>query len=302
MEGREPIATIKQKYILYEEIGHGKFGKVFSGINRKTKENVAIKMENVNSPIRLLKNEAKILKYLYDHGCRQIPLIYWYGMDDSFSINYALLVMPFYEGSLYNVSPTSLDKAMISSIQILESVHKQFVIHRDIKPDNFMVKSGELFLIDFGMATFYIDGFSKHIIESGSQMDSEIVSNNTGIGSYETILGTPNYVSYYIHCGLRGSRRDDLISLGYMYLMLHNKSLPWQNLEVQNDNASRTYPPIHVLHPRNQARKLLKERENLKKVCVQTNQKICDFLMYCYDLDFDEKPDYDLLYNAFREK
>lgn len=298
---KEPVIVIRNKYQLYQEIGRGKFGRVFSGVNKKTNENVAIKMENAISPIRLLKNEAKILKYLYDQGCRHIPLVLWYGIDSSFSTNYTVLVMPFYEGSLQLVSPTSLNKAMYSAINILESVHKRYVLHRDIKPDNFMVKSGELFLIDFGMATFYIHGFSKHLIESGSQLDEEY--SHPDIGSHENIVGTPNYVSYHVHCGFRGGRRDDLISLGYMYLMLHNKSLPWQNIEVPSSTtmptSTSTYDPIHILHPRNQARKAAKEFINLKDVCIQTNQQIFDFLMYCYAIDFDEKPDYDMLCGLF---
>jgi len=60
-----------------------------------------------------------------------------------------------------------------------------------------------------------------------------------------------------------------------------------------------TYPYIHVLHPRNQIRKTLKSRENLVEICIQTNQKILNFLMYCYDLEFEAKPDYTLLSNMF---
>jgi len=298
-EDGEPVIVIRNKYQLYEEIGRGKFGRVFSGINKKTNENVAIKMENAISPIRLLKNEAKILKYLYDQGCRHIPLVLWYGIDASFSTNYTVLVMPFYEGSLQMVSLESLNKTMYSAVGILESVHRRYVLHRDIKPDNFMVKSGELYLIDFGMATFYIDGFSKHLIESGSRIDGEY--SDPDVGSHENIVGTPNYVSYHVHCGFRGGRRDDLISLGYMYLMLHNKSLPWQTIETPLlvSTSITTYDPIHVLHPRNQARKIAKEWLNVKDVCLHTNQKIFDFLMYCYALEFDEKPDYDMLAGLF---
>jgi serine/threonine protein kinase len=293
MQEREPNTfLINNKYILYEQIGCGKFGKVFSGINKKTKENVAIKIENINSPLRLLKNEAKILKYLYDKGCRGIPQVFWYGIDPILLTNFSLLVMPYYEGSLNMVSATSLDKAFASAIRIVESVHKHYVIHRDIKPDNFMVKSGELFLIDFGMATFYIDGYSKHIIETGSNADNLL---------RDTITGTPNYVSYNVHSGIQGSRRDDMISLGYMYLMLHNKILPWQNIELPANSLLNMYEPIHILHPRNQARMALKQREVVKQTCLQTNQKICDFLMYCYDLEFDDKPDYSKLSNLFIE-
>jgi hypothetical protein len=83
--------------------------------------------------------------------------------------------------------------------------------------------------------------------------------------------------------------------------MLHNKTLPWQNIELSADSLCTTYEPIHILHPRNQARMALKEREAVRQTCLQTNQKICDFLMYCYDLEFDDKPDYVMLASLFIE-
>jgi len=274
---------INKKYQIIEKIGKGKFGIVYKGTNLKTNEIIAIKTESRSSSIKLLKNETAILKYLYDHGSRSTPIIYWYGVDNLC----IYLVMSFYEISLYDYSiktPLSvekLDKVMSVSIHILETIHTQFVIHRDIKPQNFMISNEEIFLIDFGFATFYIDEHGEHLRNCENK----------------NIIGTPKYISYNLYHGVSPSRRDDLISLGYIYLYLYCKELPWDEMkiEINKDN----YAEIEILHPKNQQRKILKSWENIEAICLQINQKIHKYLNYCYNLRYDSLPDYTELKNLF---
>jgi serine/threonine protein kinase len=274
---------INKKYQILEKIGTGKFGIVYKGTNIKTNEIIAIKTESRNSSIKLLKNETAILKYLYDHGSRSTPIVYWYGVDNLCSY----LVMSFYEISLYDYSiktPLSvekIDKVMSVSIDILENIHTQFVIHRDIKPQNFMISNEEIFLIDFGFATFYIEEYGEHL-----QHDEN-----------KNITGTPKYISYNIHDGISPSRRDDLISLGYIYLYLYCKELPWDKMKIEINKND--YAEIDILHPKNQQRKCLKSWENIEEICLQINQKIHKFLNYCYNLSYDSSPDYTELKKLF---
>ena len=204
--------VIHNKYIVEKRIGQ--FGDVLKGYNKKTREPVAIKLELLTSTIKLLKSETNILNYLYNQGCRSIPCVYWYGAYDK----YISMVMPLYECSLHEYCKTNvlttekISRIMLQCLQIIESIHEKYVLHRDIKPDNFMVKEGELFLIDFGFSTFYIRDEKEHIP----------YSNN------ENIIGTPKFVSVHIHDGCEPSRRDDLISIGYIYLFLLYETLPWE--------------------------------------------------------------------------
>jgi casein kinase 1 len=107
---------------------------------------------------------------------------------------------------------SKMNVVLLKILDVLEHIHKFFTIHRDIKPQNFMIKDGDIFLIDFGLATFYITDSGEHF--------PNVVGN--------TMVGTPKYASIHIHNGCRYSRRDDLISLGYLYLcMILGGDCPW---------------------------------------------------------------------------
>jgi casein kinase 1 len=277
---------IGRKYEVAHLIGRGKFGRVYKGKNIKTRECVAIKVEAEDTPFKLLKHEASLLKYLYDHECRSIPFIYWYGVVDAGPC----LVMPFYDCSLYdkaisynneNLALEKIDQIMVICLDILESIHKNYVIHRDIKPHNFMYKNGELYLIDFGLSSFYIGENKEHV---------PILTDN------EYITGTPKFISYYIHEGITPSRKDDLISLGYMYLWLLGKELPWDNV-IGTD--IETYEECHILHGKNQERKRLKSLENLSQIYGNVNRRVCDYLAYIYGLDYKYTPNYSALCDLF---
>lgn len=254
---------IQRKYKVLKEIGKGSFSNVFKGISLKTGDFVAIKIERVyreeeegakeqGDAIRILKRETTLLNYL-GKDCRNVPKIYWFGNVG----NAACLILPFYEYSLYDWSKmTSLEYKLMKvegirkrMIQILREIHGKGVIHRDIKPHNFMVKNNELYIIDFGLAAFYIDKDGNHVPDTMS-----------GKGS---IVGTPNYISLFVHWGHTPSRRDDLISVEYICLQLRGE-MPWP------DNS----PLDEIIRHKTE---LLLESPSLKEV---------------YGIEYSQKPKY----------
>ncbi len=137
---------VARKYIVDKCVGSGKFGNVYKGINTKTNEIVALKLEDQRTSFKMLKRETAIMNYLYEHNCRNIPCVHWFGQLH----NSMCMVMPYYECSLYEygklktLSENKLDALMVQCIRILQSIHTNMVLHRDIKPQNFMVKNGIL--------------------------------------------------------------------------------------------------------------------------------------------------------------
>jgi serine/threonine protein kinase len=285
--------VINNKYIIETNIGKGQFGSIYKGYHKKTREPIAIKFEHSNSPIKLLKNETTILNYLFNSGSRNIPQVHWYGL---FSHN-TCLVMTLYDYSLYDLlknkkkdlSIQQLQYIMLQSLDILENIHNSFILHRDIKPQNFMIKNNELFLIDFGFSTFYIGDDKNHLPMKNRDKDTD---NDTK--EQLNIIGTPKYISLNIHNGITPSRRDDLISLGYIYIYLLKRELHWDNLPQLENNDN--YQDIHILHPKNQYIKSMKQIECIEKILDNDNNKLYQsilyYIKYCYSLNYDDEPNY----------
>jgi serine/threonine protein kinase len=271
---------IANKYKIDNCIGNGSFSNVYKGHNIKNNEIIAIKLEDKRTPYKLLKHETTILKYLHEHSCRHIPYVSWFGNYD----NYMGLVMTHYECSLYdymnskNVSENKINSIIIQCIRIIESIHVNFVIHRDIKPHNFMLKNGELYLIDFGLSTFYINEQHIHI--------SNTITDN--------IVGTPIYISNFIHEGNTPSRRDDIISIGYIYILLYAQHLPWDSL-YNNDTDNTNITEINILHDKNIQRKAMKSYDSIIQTCSNINDRIVNYFKICFLYEFIDKPNYDFL-------
>lgn len=276
---------IGKKYKLCERLGNGSFASVYRGIHYKNNTNVAIKFEDINSVIKLLRHETTILKYLYEHDTRNIPAVSWFGIHK----HYTCLVMTLYECSLYDyvIAKEKLSVSKISSIiyqlvNILKSVHDNSVIHRDIKPQNIMVKSGELYLIDFGFSTFFIDENGEHILDNCS----------------ENIIGSPKYVSYNIHTGSMASRRDDLISLGYLYIFLHNKQLSWENIG-DDISINDEYDETSIYHYKNILRQEMKHISTIDFTSTSHDCNLQHYLKYVYSLKYEETPNYEAILTLF---
>jgi casein kinase 1 len=257
-----------------EKIGQGAFGIVYKGRNIRTGEQVVIKTEPQYVEFSSLKHESNILNILYSKYCRNIPPTYWYGIIPE--LNNRVLVMPYYESSLETFVPTT--KKMVcniihSAISILSHIHNKYVVHRDIKPANFMIHNDELVLIDFGLATFYVDSNEKHI----------------PYAKREHVVGTPKYISWNVHCGDEYSRRDDLMSVLYIGLFfIYGKEL-WETdlcLNIQNKEDKTS---IHS--PKNIWFKSQKTLANIMNM-ASSWKELAEFAENIYSLSFQERPSY----------
>ena len=202
-------------------IGKGEFGKIIKARNKITNELVAIKQNTKNN--NLLLYESKIIRKLQYH--KNIIKIKWYGQINNVS-SLVTELLSFNLDELTNRGVLSNDLFKLYGSQMisaLEHIHSKGYIHRDIKPDNFMIKSNnkrEICLIDFGLARRYINENNEHVAYE---------KNVELIGSY-------NYCSKNMHKKIRPSRRDDIESLLYVFFKLLNQSLPWQRLNITNRN------------------------------------------------------------------
>ena len=269
-------SIICNKYTINSVLGNGKFGVVYEGTTRE-QTRIAIKTEPANSEYKLLRHEVNILNYLFRSGTKNIPRIYWFGQHR----DHTCLVMTHFSCSLRDyiarkgkLEQRKLASMMIKCIDVLESVHKYHIVHRDIKPHNFMCKDGDLYLIDFGLSTAFIDENGEHICKRDTK----------------NVIGSPRYISFYNHCGEPTSRRDDLISLGYMYLFMKNGTLPWDT-QAEHSNASTDITSASNVYRKNE--------KSWEKLGVTIDGSIHMYLKYCYELKYNDIPNYHILMELF---
>ena len=148
-------------YSINQTIGKGTFSVVKLGINKKTKEKVAIKILKKKKIVHKedaerIEREINILKKL-DH----INVIKIYKINEDEEKYY--IVMEFCEnGELFHyiVERQRLkeEKAAFFFYQLingLEYIHSKNIVHRDLKPENLLLgKDNILKIIDFGLSNF----------------------------------------------------------------------------------------------------------------------------------------------------
>lgn len=259
---------LANKYKLLEKLSQGSFGKVFKAENIRTGEIVAIKTEVKSKEQKSLKMEAKIYQYLAN--TEGIPQLKWFGATNN--VNY--LVTNLLEHSVTSLvkeyGRLSIKTVLLLGTQMierLEILHGHYLIHRDIKPDNFMInisdRTNKIFLIDFG--------FCKRYNYEGNHIEFKM---------NKTLIGTPNYVSLNVHKGCEPSRRDDLESCFYvMIYMLFGKFFSI-NGEEQD--------PFKIL---------VLKKEQLTNI----PRFLTIAINYVRTLRFEEEPDYKYIIRVFSE-
>ena len=132
---------IGNKYTFCKELGAGAFGELYQGVDVRSHEEVAIKIEKVDCQIPMLEYEATLYKQF--KGLPGFSNIKYFGKQG----DYYTMVMELQGPSLYNLfkfcnQQFSLKTLLWIAIQMLkriETLHKASYIHRDIKPENFLI-------------------------------------------------------------------------------------------------------------------------------------------------------------------
>lgn len=266
---------IDGKYKIVSRLGDGGFGMIFKGINIYTNEEIAIKIEKKNEA-STLRNEAKIYNYL--ERISGLPKLRTFGSEGNYNyiiidlLGESLEKLKYKCGGKFSIGTVILIGIQI--IQRIQEIHTKNIIHRDIKPDNFLMNKNKLYIIDFGLAKSYIDSNNKHI---------EMLDN-------KGMIGTVNYVSINVHNGLTPSRRDDLESVFYVLLYFLLGELTWNAKASAIENQNLRYQLI------------LREKLDLinnKDILNVMPKQLITYFLYCRNLKFDEKPNYKYLIQLF---
>ena len=269
-KNQDPLLHKKffKKFRTIKKLGEGSFGKVYKA--EYNGEYYAMKFEDRTKEQNLLETEATIMSYLKGPN---IPLIKSYG----YSGDYNILVMQLMDKSLeeifnkrlkFSVKTTAL--LAYQMITVLHYIHDKHIIHRDIKPDNFVMglkkDNGTLYLLDFGLAKKYR---SSKTLEQYPYIKKK------------KLTGTARYASIHALEEMEQSRRDDLESVGYVLMYFLRGNLPWQGLKIKSKE--------------DRYKKILdkKKETTSEELCKGFPDEFKEFLEYSRNLEYTEEPKYD---------
>ena len=263
-----------KKYQILKKIGKGSFGSVYLGKNISNDEHYAVKFEPKNQQDLILERESYLLYYLRGFG---IPEIITYGHNSKYNILIQTLlgksINKIFINNNYRFPMKDCCMIGIQLLERLEYIHSKFIIHRDVKPDNFLIGNPDkeyIYIIDFGLA--------KKFMSSRTGKHAKFVINKKW-------SGTSRFASANSLRGVAQSRRDDLESLCYLLLYLMKGNLPWDNVYGINENEE-----ILLIYK-------IKKYMKPELLFMNLPKETAEFFNYCKKLEFEQKPDYNYLKN-----
>ena len=277
-ERKDPFLgqIIFNKYKIIKRLGRGSFGYIY--LVEYQNKLYAMKLENTKKGYYILDKEIYLMIHLY--GPR-IPYAKSFGQCGYYNV----LVMELLGKSLEDIKLMLPSKKMTipcvcklsyQMLQILEHIHRKSFLHRDVKPDNFIMGIGPnshlLYMIDFGFAKTYRDPttLAHHPMQKGAG-----------------ITGTARFASINTLSGYTQSRRDDLESLGYVIVYIAKGTLPWANIKCDNKDE---------LYNRILETKIQTTPENL---CNGLPAQFEEYIKYIRGMSYEQEPNYKYLRNLF---
>jgi len=259
-------------------LGKGSYGVVYAGTAPGGKK-CAIKFETIpaqgNRPV--LFYDQQFLSYLsIQHHCSHTIHFYDYSMINNMHYMVMDLCGPSLQ-DLFKAAPDgkfSVETTTMLALKMLlaiNSIHLLKIVHRDIKPDNFLMGSSsnpsKVYITDFGL--------SKQFITMGQHIPCK---------TNKDLTGTARYVSINTHNGLEQSRRDDLEALSYVIIFFYKGGeLPWTGIKLPDKQS----------HFKKIAE--IKSSIDLNVLCKDCPEEMVAFIRYCRNLPFTMDPNYQYL-------
>ena len=247
-------------YEMLDDLGEGIFGSVKLGVEKKTKERVAIKIIKKNktkpSDIELVRTEIDVMKL-----CHHPNVVHL--LDHFENAEYIFIVMEYIRGGRltdymkekkFNFTEKRAAEIIYQIALGVKYLHKYGIIHRDLKPDNIMLTEasdkGQIKIMDFGL--------SKILGKKEKTVDG---------------FGTLTFVSPEVLIRKPYNKEIDIWSIGVILYLILSGDLPFDDEEDDEQKIAKSIVFNEVEFPQKKFGNRSKEVINLIKGCLTKEPK-----------------------------
>ena len=237
------VGTRLGRYEIRSKLGEGGMGEVYLAQDTKLDRTVALKvlpadLANDQSRMRRFAQEARTASSLSHPNVAHI-----YEIEEIDGLNF--IVMEYIDGETLRERmsrPLDLNEVLEISMQVaaaLSAAHAAGITHRDIKPDNVMLRhDGYVKVLDFGLAK---------LSEPPSGADAEALTRAKVKTDPGTVMGTVGYMSPEQARAQAIDPRTDIWSLGIVIFQMISGRLPFEgssNSDVIAAILAKEPPPL----------------------------------------------------------
>ena len=247
-------------YEMLDDLGEGIFGSVKLGVEKKTKERVAIKIIKKKkakpSDIELVRTEIDIMKL-----CHHPNVVHL--LDHFENAEYIFIVMEYIRGgrltdymkeNKFNFTEKRCAELIYEIALGVKYLHKYGIIHRDLKPDNIMLTEandrGHIKIMDFGL--------SKILGKKEKTSDG---------------FGTLTFVSPEVLIRKPYNKEIDIWSIGVILYLMLSGDLPFDDKEDDEQKIAKSIVFKDVEFPQEKFKNKSKEVIELIKRCLTKEPK-----------------------------
>ncbi len=229
---------IANRYEVIKHVGQGGMADVFLAVDTILNRHVAVKILRAD----LSSDEVSIMRFEREAqavtALAHPNIVEVYDVGDYKGHHY--IVMEYVEGKtlkqvIKDRGPLMIDEAVDIMKQLTSAIaeaHSRGIIHRDIKPQNVIVKSdGTIKILDFGIAT-----------AQGSMQLTQV--NN--------VIGSVHYMAPELAQGKSATVQSDIYALGIVFFEMLAGDVPYkadQAVQIAMLHIKEPFPHVRVINP-----------------------------------------------------